>query len=759
MKAGKVLIFAVVLALMACSATWAATKGTVSPLDQSIRISSAKQAGNTFLLTSDAIEKAAAKQAADLEGPVVLAVDDGSYDNAIGLTGGGEFLWFNRFTPSYFPFDLIEVHAIFNDGVSVGENFRLFVFEDTDGDGDPGTGSNFLYEENVTCQFNDSATWNIWTLTTPVPLNGPGDVLIGLVNEDGNVVANYPASIDETASVGRSWIGAYVAGEVPSPPVLPTDDLYGVIDSFGLPGNWMCRGLGYFPGPVVDVTNWSFVDECPWGSIAHLDGWADPGETLTFTVTITNNGDLNATATTATLTCPSGNCTIVNGFADIGTLGIGQSVQVTYVVNLNLAARCGDAVELLVTVNANEAPGAWDDTIDFLVGDFTAGPINPTPLFTEDFLNANFLPDGNYPGWDILPQPPSVDYSWYSYINGGIYIVNDPNPAGGAEDCMYVSSDYIVSPVSTQLTSPVIDVTGYDRAVLEFKHLVQDYEGTTQAQVEYSIDGVSFMNLETYMAGSGTATMAAPLTGSSQVWFRFNYETTGWEYYWFVDEVRVYGQDADTCYSTGCLPPFMIWVITPTNNIDVYENACYTFCADMTDYADIAAVHWFVDGVEIFSDPMCLPPTPSPWCIYFNPGIFGLGPHTFWVEAEFVSGDMWPSQPLMLWVQNGVGAMPNPDPPSGVAPLSVHFTANAFGGAGSYVYIWYFGDGTSTPDPPSAAYANPTHIYTDAGDYLVTLVVADGLGNTWISEPEKITVVDLPIPGTDGQHRQTSQDM
>lgn len=184
---------------------------------------------------------------------VNLVLDDGTRENAIGLTNGGQFIWLNRFTPAAgdFPFTLTEVQVLFGAavGVNVGELVDIYVYEDTDGDGNPGTGANFLGSIlNATVQATNDTTWSVYPVTTPIVLNGPGDVLIAVVNRTaGTDPSEFPAAIDQTPpSAGRSWVGAYTAGNPGNPPALPADSLWGTIDSFGLAGNWMVRGYGNF---------------------------------------------------------------------------------------------------------------------------------------------------------------------------------------------------------------------------------------------------------------------------------------------------------------------------------------------------------------------------------------------------------------------------------------------------------------------------------------------------------------------------------
>jgi PKD repeat protein len=85
---------------------------------------------------------------------------------------------------------------------------------------------------------------------------------------------------------------------------------------------------------------------------------------------------------------------------------------------------------------------------------------------------------------------------------------------------------------------------------------------------------------------------------------------------------------------------------------------------------------------------------------------------------------------------------------SGLAPLSVNFTANASGGTAPYTYAWDFADGGSS------ALQNPTHSFTQAGTYNVTLTVKDGHNSTVVKTIAiKVSEVDLPADFTCIPHR------
>ena len=63
-------------------------------------------------------------------------------------------------------------------------------------------------------------------------------------------------------------------------------------------------------------------------------------------------------------------------------------------------------------------------------------------------------------------------------------------------------------------------------------------------------------------------------------------------------------------------------------------------------------------------------------------------------------------------------------PTLGRVPLVVNFSGKAKGGSPPYSFYWEFGDGDTSTE------INPTHIYDEAGIYMVTLTVKDSLGDS-----------------------------
>lgn len=225
------------------------------------------------------------------DAPIMLSVDDGVGENALGLTAGGQFLWLNRFSPSAgsFPVILDQVDVMFGypastGGINVGELVDIYLYEDADGN--PANGA--VHRASLTgqaVQAVNGTTWSTYALAAPVTFNGPGDILIAVVNRTAGVTAGtFVATIDQTPpSQQRSWIGLY-GGNPADPPVLPATSTFAIVDSLGFAGNWMVRGFG-----TANVACDSPAD-VPWLSASPTGGTTAAGGSSNVTVTFDSTG-------------------------------------------------------------------------------------------------------------------------------------------------------------------------------------------------------------------------------------------------------------------------------------------------------------------------------------------------------------------------------------------------------------------------------------------------------------------------------------
>jgi len=235
-----------------------------------------------------------------LESLVSLELDDGTYETSVGLTNqvtNNAAVWFNRFTPTGdYPFSLEEIQILWPTTTDalinlVGQDVTLLVYTDTDGDGNPANAS-LVYQEAKTITVQDGVTFDVYTLTTPVQLNGPGDVLVGFRDDwnlGGATAANFPASLDQNATQQRSWVaGNGTTGVDPDINNLANNELFGTIDDLSggsLAGNWLIRAYGQ-SGPE-ECAN---LGDLTWLSVSPAAGTNAPGTATDVDVTFDSTG-------------------------------------------------------------------------------------------------------------------------------------------------------------------------------------------------------------------------------------------------------------------------------------------------------------------------------------------------------------------------------------------------------------------------------------------------------------------------------------
>lgn len=193
---------------------------------------------------------------------VVLKLDDGTMENALGVGGQDQFIALNRFTPgeTQFPFVLQQIQIYIGDspsGARTGDPIAIYVYQNKSGNANPSEGAEFLYGQMA--KVGAQEAWTTIDLEEPITFEGPGDVLIavGFLKKPG--ASYFPASLDQSESQGRSWIGFWET-DIPEVPVLPPNGGFAKIDGIGeeYAGNWMIRGLGEvgtnLPGDIPWLT-------------------------------------------------------------------------------------------------------------------------------------------------------------------------------------------------------------------------------------------------------------------------------------------------------------------------------------------------------------------------------------------------------------------------------------------------------------------------------------------------------------------------
>ena len=182
----------------------------------------------------------------------VWLVDDGSAEAAVGWGNSQEnrtsaAIWLNRFIPASTSFPLrVNTISVLWPGVDVG-NFvgrevRILVYVDQNRDGNPADAV-LLNSSNHIISVANWVQWQDFPVNITVA--AVGDVYIGWEDkwaEGGVSPRMYPAAIDESASQARSWVAANTTGSTPDVVNLGNNEVLSLIDSLGLPGNFMIRG-------------------------------------------------------------------------------------------------------------------------------------------------------------------------------------------------------------------------------------------------------------------------------------------------------------------------------------------------------------------------------------------------------------------------------------------------------------------------------------------------------------------------------------
>jgi len=199
-------------------------------------------------------------------GPVFI-LDDGTYENSIGLTNqvtNNSAVFLNRFTPATYPETIDIVQILWPTSTDalrnlVGDTVTILIYTDTDGDGNAANAV-LSYQESFVIGIQDGTTFENYDLTGNPTFAGPGDLYIGYRDDwnlGGATAANFPAALDQTASQGRSWVAGNTATGVDVDiNNLGANTLIGIVDNFGLPGNWMIRAVGgvvYVPPVTQEI--------------------------------------------------------------------------------------------------------------------------------------------------------------------------------------------------------------------------------------------------------------------------------------------------------------------------------------------------------------------------------------------------------------------------------------------------------------------------------------------------------------------------
>lgn len=201
------------------------------------------------------------------------------------------------------------------------------------------------------------------------------------------------------------------------------------------------------------------------------NGVPDPGETIRYGITLTNEGNLTASNLVATLSASPG-LTLFTGVADYGNLAPGASAERLFTFAVDGAA--GDLLNFQLSLAAT----GYTETLDLSL---TLGTSSTSVLIDEDFDGSTSLPAG-----------------WSQSVSGaGSPWVISTNRSNSAPNSAFSPS---VSPNGEALLDSPVIVVGAAGGVLEFSHRYLLESSRDGGVLEASRNGGEWFDLMTSAA-------------------------------------------------------------------------------------------------------------------------------------------------------------------------------------------------------------------------------------------------------------------
>lgn len=204
--------------------TWSATAGTTYTLQLGTFPGASGGAG-TFDVTVSAP-------------PACGQYDDGTTENALGLTAGGEMGWYQSFTCTSSATTVETAYGtlMFPGSVTNGSTSRLALYDDSDGD--PNVGATLLNNTSVVVVNGDTDVLN------PTDLSGTATSgVLGVMATADHVAGEFIGPMDQDNPVPEAW----VVGSTLGPGSMDINDLANnnvppmQMSAIGFPAAWLLR--------------------------------------------------------------------------------------------------------------------------------------------------------------------------------------------------------------------------------------------------------------------------------------------------------------------------------------------------------------------------------------------------------------------------------------------------------------------------------------------------------------------------------------
>ena len=279
-------------------------------------------------------------------------------------------------------------------------------------------------------------------------------------------------------------------------------------------------------------------------SLGNGNGWIDPGETVELRVRVANDGTSAANETIGTLVATSPLTRVIGDSATWPGIGAGSSElsdTPSFVLEVDPAWSCGEPIDVVLSLTATEAPGAW--TLPFALD---TGSPHSEELFAENVEDALDdwtveTPLASNPWSPSSARSVSPNHSWFV---GG---------SSEATESILVMPTLPSVPAGTELRFQhyMDSEAGYDGGVLEYSVAGSTWEDAGALVVDGSYNGTIDFTQASALSGrqawtgdlDGWRSVVVDLSSlaGSEIALRWRFATdaTMGDEGWYVDDISV----------------------------------------------------------------------------------------------------------------------------------------------------------------------------------------------------------------------------
>jgi uncharacterized repeat protein (TIGR01451 family) len=294
-------------------------------------------------------------------------------------------------------------------------------------------------------------------------------------------------------------------------------------------------------GPILSYQSHSFTDDyCgTLGGPGEHNDIADPGETVPFTITIQNTGDLPATGVTGVLSTTTQGVSVTTSTASFPDIPIGETRTSTtdFVFSLDQYIECGTKIDFTLNIHSNE--GNFTSNFSIYVGELVTDffenfdGVTPPDLptgWTEEIIN------GNPSGWDTYAgnacsNPNVLNYNYSSTLPADVWAYTPP----------------------LTLNSGTTYVLSFDERVASssYPEKLSVYMGTSPNNLDMTTEIMPETQFSNTACSTLTFNITVPTSGTYYIGFHCTSDADKWRM--ILDNVRISHFNCNPCY-TNCQP-------------------------------------------------------------------------------------------------------------------------------------------------------------------------------------------------------------